>query len=416
MDKNLKSADPDTFVAAVRDLFNLDPDLVHLNCMLIASHPKPVRDAICRYQEAMDWDPGGFFGERIDGQLRVLVLLEAVARNALDYLGVEVRERVTSHIALTESTTAGLSYLYNGLPVTPEQEILTTVHAFSSTRQALTHRNQADTIPVRSIELYSNPRSVTQRQVLETLENEIRPETRVLALTWVHSSTGVKLPIAKIGRLVESVNESRSEDDRIIFCVDGVHGFGVEDVTFDELACDFLIVGCHKWLFGPRGTGLIYGTPQAWRLFAPSDSVQPPAPSLYGRVNGGGSHTPGGLIPFAYRWAVADAFELHMAIGKKRIRDYTRSRATQLKQGLDKTRGVSLITPLHVHRSSGIVCCEIEGISARDAVVALREDYRILASVSSSDRGRHYVRFSPSILNTPSDIAEAIAAVERLVS
>ncbi len=54
------------------------------------------------------------------------------------------------------------------------------------------------------------------------------PRTRALAVTWVHSSTGVKLPIRRMADALGDVNKKRAEADRVLLCVDGVHGFGVE--------------------------------------------------------------------------------------------------------------------------------------------------------------------------------------------
>src|SRR3712207_7216740 len=35
-----------------------------------------------------------------------------------------------------------------------------------------------------------------------------------------------------------------------------------------ELGCDLFVAGCHKWLFGPRGTGIVWATPEAWNALA----------------------------------------------------------------------------------------------------------------------------------------------------
>ena len=70
-------------------------------------------------------------------------------------------------------------------------------------------------------------------------------------MTWVHSGSGVKLPIGQIGELVRRHNRDRDEQDRIVYVVDGVHGFGVEDAQFSDFNCDYFIAGTHKWMFGP---------------------------------------------------------------------------------------------------------------------------------------------------------------------
>ena len=58
--------------------------------------------------------------------------------------------------------------------------------------------------------------------------------------------------------------------DQYLLCVDGVHGFAAVDVDLPDLGCDFLAAGTHKWLFGPRGTGILWG-----RDFGPLTEVIP---------------------------------------------------------------------------------------------------------------------------------------------
>jgi len=45
------------------------------------------------------------------------------------------------------------------------------------------------------VTLYEDASKVTSDDVVARIEKAIRPETRVLGMTWVHSSTGVRLPI-----------------------------------------------------------------------------------------------------------------------------------------------------------------------------------------------------------------------------
>ena len=49
------------------------------------------------------------------------------------------------------------------------------------------------------------------------------PGTRVVAITWVHSSTGVKIPVRALAQAVSDVNRSRGESERIF--VVGLNSF-----------------------------------------------------------------------------------------------------------------------------------------------------------------------------------------------
>ena len=163
----------------------------------------------------------------------------------------------------------GLGLLYTGLRLRPGDEVLTTEHDFYATHEALRLRQVRDGVTVRRVRLYDDPESADATQMVQRLAAAVTPATRVVAVTWVHSSSGVKLPIAAMAAELARANAGRAEADRLLFCVDGVHGFGVEDTTPADLGCDFLVSGCHKWLFGPRGTGLIWGRAEAWSRITP---------------------------------------------------------------------------------------------------------------------------------------------------
>jgi len=164
---------------------------------------------------------------------------------------------------------------------------------------------------VRQIHLYRSTKTVSRDEIVDSLRKSITPMTRIVAVTWVHSSTGLKLPIHELVQAIQAINRSRDERDRIIFCVDGVHALGVEDFRVSELGCDFLIAGTHKWMFGPRGTGLVWGHPKAWpiaratiptfsgqayELWMENKSSKDLPPSVH--------MTPGGFHSFEHRWAL----------------------------------------------------------------------------------------------------------------
>ena len=80
----------------------------------------------------------------------------------------------------------------------------------------------------------------------------------------------MKLPLDEIAAVVRAANRDRPERERVLLCADGVHAFGVEETSPVELGRDLFATGCHKWLFGPRGTGLLWGRPAAWRRLEPT--------------------------------------------------------------------------------------------------------------------------------------------------
>jgi isopenicillin-N epimerase len=392
---------------AVRDQFPLSRDLIHLAGFFLASHPTPVREAIERHRQGLDDDPIGYWMAKEKEQEA------AVLRAAADYLGVDPTE-----IALTDSTTMGLGLLYGGLALRKGQEILTTTHDHYSTDMSLQLRAERTGATVRQVHLYEQLSAISRESLVEKLIGQVRAQTRIVAVTWVHSSTGLKLPIAEMAQALQKLNASRAEKDRIIFCVDGVHALGVEDFRLSDIGCDFFIAGTHKWMFGPRGTGLVWGHQRAWPI---ANAIIPtfhsdaydmwmkiiPQRTLPKAIY----MTPGGFHSFEHRWALDQAFLFHQAIGKPRVTQRIHELNDQLKQGLGKMQRVTLRTPLSRDLSAGIVCFEVAGLEPDQVVSRLRQR-GIVASVTPY--ATQYARVAPGLLNSPAEIETVLKAIDEL--
>ena len=371
----------------VRAHFRLAPRLVHLGGLYLSSHPDPVRRAIERHRRGLDADPVGYMHANWRER-------EAdVLRQAAAYLGSRGVD-----IALTDSTTMGLGLLYNGLRVGAGDELLTTAHDFFATHRALELKAERSGASVRRVRLYEEPARATADGIVAALVGAVGRKTRAVAVTWVHSSTGVKLPVRQIAAALARTPA------RPLLCVDGVHGFGVENETARSLACDFLVAGCHKWLHGPRGTGLVWGSSRGW------DAVAPTIPSFSGG-GPGPELTPGGFHSFEHRWALAEAFRFHARIGKRRVEARIHALARRLKAGLAEMTHVTLRTPRSDALSAGIVCFSVDRLSP-DAVVAALRRRRIVGTVTPYDPP--YARLAPAIFNTAGDVDRALAAIRAL--
>ena len=79
---------------------------------------------------------------------------------------------------------------------------------------------------VRRIPLYETLDGMTEDALADSVMAAVQPNTRVVALTWVHSSTGLKMPIAQIGARLARLNAGRGPDDRILLCGSGARRGG----------------------------------------------------------------------------------------------------------------------------------------------------------------------------------------------
>jgi isopenicillin-N epimerase len=379
---------------AVRGLFSVNPGALHFGGLYLASHPAPVQQAIETHRRGLDDNP-------VDYMAQSDALEAAVLRSAASYLGGNPTD-----IALTDSTTMGLGLLYTGLALRPGQELLTTQHDFYATHEALEYASQRSGAPLRRIALYQDLASVTEDEIVQTVSQALTDRTRVLAVTWVHSSTGLKLPIRRIADVLAEANRSRDPSDRVLLSVDGVHGFGVEDAAVAELGCDFFVAGCHKWLLGPRGTGLVWGRgDEAW------SAVLPTIPTFGSHQSPGGLHTPGGFQSFEHRWALREAFDVHQQLGRARIATRIHDLNRQLKMGLADMRHVRLRTPLADELSAGLVCFDVAGLQPRQVVARLRERNIVATTTPYTPQ---YARLAAGLMNSEQQVETVLTEIRAL--
>jgi selenocysteine lyase/cysteine desulfurase len=233
----------------------------------------------------------------------------------------------------------------------------------------------------------------------------ITPKTRVLALTYVHSCTGVKIPVRQIADVVARANVGRTPEDRLLFCLDGVHGLGIDDTTLPSLGCDFFAAGTHKWIFSPRGTGILWGKHDLW------EQVVPMVPAFGMNSRPAVAFSPGGFHSFEHRWAADEGFKLHLAIGKGRVQDRLHELNGHVRTGLSKMAHVDLHTPLSRDLAAGITCFDVKGKTPPEVIGHL-EERGMMGSVSP------YVpscaRLACSVWNTEEQVERALKAVGEM--
>ena len=145
-------------------------------------------------------------------------------------------------MALTDSTTMGLASLYDGLTLRARRRGADhDPRLLRHARGAAAGRPRATARRYEKSSLYDDPAAAVGRRDDRAAGGAIATGTRVVALTWVHSSTGVKLPVRAIAdawpRSTAAVPPPTG------FCLRGRRArLAREDVARPELGCDFFVV------------------------------------------------------------------------------------------------------------------------------------------------------------------------------
>jgi isopenicillin-N epimerase len=390
----------------VRSQFAVSPDYIHLSSFFLASHPLPVREAIDKHRRALNNDPLQYVEhEMFEQPLKVETAISG-------YLGAKPEE-----IALTDSTTMGLALVYHGLPLKAGQEILTTTHDHYSHHESIRLAAERAGASVRKIKLFDDFKSISEDDIISRIKTAITPKTCVVGVTWVHSSSGLKLPIRCIAAAIAEANRNRAEADKTLLVVDGVHGIGAEDETIAQMGADFFVAGTHKWLFGPRGTGIIWAKVENWKMMRPvipSFDFGPYGAWISGRELKGMKAawiSPGGFHSFEHRWALPAAFAFHEQIGRARVAERIHTLNDQAKEGLAKMPKVKLHTPRGNKLSAGLICFDVDGLKPK-AVVEKLLAKKVIAS--TSPYGVTYARIAPSLLNSPEEVDTTLGYIRAL--
>jgi selenocysteine lyase/cysteine desulfurase len=74
--------------------------------------------------------------------------------------------------------------------------------------------------------------------------------TRVISVSHVITSTGLRMPVREIVALARSRN--------ILTIIDGAQAVGNIEVDVKAIGCDAYAAPGHKWLMAPKGTGFLY--------------------------------------------------------------------------------------------------------------------------------------------------------------
>ena len=131
---------------------------------------------------------------------------------------------------------------------------------------------------------------------VEEIVGELRPDTRLVALTHCANVTGVINPIEALAKALHAAN------DKVLLLVDAAQSAGIVPIEMEKSGIDMLAFPGHKALYAPTGTGVLLIGPRVdaenmacWREGGTGgDSTSPLQPEeLPHRLEGGTPNTMG---------------------------------------------------------------------------------------------------------------------------
>ena len=301
-------------------------------------------------------------------------------------------------VALTRNSTESMNIIALGLDLKPEDEILTTTHEHYGGWSCWQNRHALVGNPIRKLDLYDPPED--EDEIVGLFEEAIRPETRVLSFCHVTCTTAWRLPVRKICAMARKRG--------LITVIDGAQSVGMVAVDVKDLNCDFYVSSTHKWLFTPKGTGMLYVNDDAQEKIG------------LGYYNSGGRLTArrfenNASQSYAPLVGYAVAVDFHNAIGTALIEDRGAVMSEWLKTRLSDIPGVRVWTPMSRDLSASMVSFSIDGMTSSDVGTPLRERYHI-HSRGLHEGGYHGARLSCAMHNNYEEMGKVVSAVSDIAA
>ena len=167
--------------------------------------------------------------------------VEQVRQSLADWLGADANE-----IALTHHTTEGINLVLAGFPWKRGDELLTSDLEHSSELIPAWELLRDCGVRVRVLRLLG----VAAKQVEKKILAALTARTRMALFSHVVFSTGLRMPIERLGPVLKRKN--------IFLLVDGAQAFGQVVIDFKKLPVSAYAAAGQKWFCGPPGTGFLY--------------------------------------------------------------------------------------------------------------------------------------------------------------
>jgi isopenicillin-N epimerase len=225
---------------AVLSEFALAPELVHLNHGSYGAVPCTVLAEQERWRARIEGDPTGFFQYVYPAELRRSAECVAAAFGG-----------AAGDWVFCENATVAANSVFASFPLEPGDEVLTTSHAYGAVLKAIRIWEARRGAGVKIVELPDIVES--EDQVTHLVTGAFSERTKLLVIDHITSRTATILPVNAIAAAARAAG--------IPVFVDGAHGPGQLPLDVTETGADWYTGNAHKWLFAPRGCGLLWTRP-----------------------------------------------------------------------------------------------------------------------------------------------------------
>jgi selenocysteine lyase/cysteine desulfurase len=270
-----------------------------------------------------------------------------------------------------------------GMDFKSGDEILTTTQDYPRMLTTLRQREKREGLKLKLIQIPIPPKNLDE--ITAAFQKGITDRTRLILMAHQVNITGQITPVKAV------CDMARAKGIETI--VDGAHSFAQFDFKQKDLGCDYFGTSLHKWLYAPKGTGLLYvkreKIEKIWPLMA-AESKQATDIRKFEEI---GTHSA------AIRLAIGEALVFHNGIGGKRKEARLRYLSRYWMNRLKEVPKVRFNTSFDPNQSCAIANVQIEGTSP-EAVAKYLFDKHHIFTVAIIHEEFQGLRITPNVYTT----------------
>ena len=324
------------FWFTIQNAFSVTRGIINLNNGGVSPSPRIVTEALVRYIWQQEDATAYTMWQILEPQS------ETIRTGLAELFGCDREE-----IAITRNASESLETLLLGINLKSGDEILTTTQDYGRMLTTVRQREQREGISLKLIKIPIPPQNLSE--IAAAFERAVTSRTRLIQIAHQVNITGQITPVKAV------CDMARARGIETI--VDGAHSFAQFDFKQKDLGCDYFGTSLHKWLYAPKGTGMLYvkrdKIEHIWPLFA-AEKKQAADIRKFEEI---GTHSA------APKLAIGEALLFHNGIGGKRKEARLRYLSRYWMNRLKDIPKVRFNTSFDEKQSCAIANVQIEGLN-----------------------------------------------------
>src|SRR5467141_1200427 len=371
-----QAASNEDFWLDIQQAFSVTRGITNLNNGGVSPSPRIVTEALVRYIWEQEDATAYTMWQILEPQC------ETIRTGLAELFGCDREE-----MAITRNASESLETLLMGMDFKPGDEILTTTQDYPRMLTTLRQRERREGLVLKLVQIPIPPKNLSE--ITAAFEKGITNRTRLILMAHQVNITGQITPVKAV------CDMARAKGIETI--VDGAHSFAQFDFKQKDLGCDYFGTSLHKWLYAPKGTGLLYvkrdKIEKLWPLMA-AESKQGSDIRKFEEI---GTHSA------APRLAIGESLLFHNGIGGKRKEARLRYLSRYWMNKLKDVPKVRFNTSFDPKQSCAIANVHIEGTTP-DAVVKYLFDKHHIFAVPIVHEEFQGIRITTNVYTTLSEL------------